>query len=193
MFFATELSELETTSPVTLPHRNFRDRSYCDFSVIASPVASVNASQRFYCKIKLVHLITRWQFLTVCHSRTDGRILINIRVISQLGISFRRSYSQLTVVYIFLHILIDLKQPTDVRFATHQSPESLEIEWKRPECGEAGYIDHYIVVACRLADPDCDCRQGHAETSASGKYTRNIIRDITTYLLSYLPCLKNLN
>jgi len=93
----------------------------------------------------------------------------------------------------FLHILIDLKQPTDVRFATHQSPESLEIEWKRPECGEAGYIDHYVVVACRLADPDCDCRQGHAETSALGKYTRNIIRDITTYLLSYLPCLKNLN
>jgi len=65
----------------------------------------------------------------------------------------------------FARILTDLTQPSNVRFAEHQSAESLAIEWTKPGCGETGYIEHFVVAACRLDDDSCDCRQGDGDFS----------------------------
>jgi len=62
-------------------------------------------------------------------------------------------------------MLTALKQPSHVRFAKHQLAASLTVEWKRPGCGESGYIEQFIVTACLRAKRDCDCLQGDGNFS----------------------------
>ena len=72
------------------------------------------------------------------------------------------------------HLITDLEQPSDVLFAEHQSAESLAVEWTRPRCGETGYIEYFIVAACRLDDDNCDCRRGDGDFSYQYSVSVNI-------------------